>query len=124
LEKIFANRILALRNEQELRMLKKIGILSVSPMYFTRYHAANLIDGLQQAVNQVFWSSVPLIVGFVSFAAAAYVGEKPLTADVIFPAISLFLMLGFPLGMVSCRPINFLHSWGTSTYLSTWAWSG
>jgi len=40
-------------------------------------------------------------VAFSSFAVAAITGEKPLTSDVIFPAISLFMLLGFPLAMVS-----------------------
>lgn len=43
---------------------------------------------------------MPLLVAFGSFATAAYTGSKSLTADVIFPCISLFNLLQFPLAMV------------------------
>jgi hypothetical protein len=44
---------------------------------------------------------VTVLVAFSSFATAAKVSSKPLTSDVIFPAISLFMLLQFPLAMVS-----------------------
>lgn len=47
------------------------------------------------------WSGIPLLVAFSSFATAAVTSSKPLTSDVIFPAISLFMLLQFPLAMVS-----------------------
>lgn len=46
-----------------------------------------------------------VLVAFSSFATAAVVSEKPLTSDVIFPAISLFMLLTFPLAMVSTNPV-------------------
>jgi ATP-binding cassette, subfamily C (CFTR/MRP), member 1 len=49
----------------------------------------------------MFWGTIPLLVSLGSFAAAAYVRDEPLTSDVVFPAISLFLLLSFPLAMVS-----------------------
>ena len=48
------------------------------------------------------WSGIPLLVAFSSFATAALTSSKPLTSDIIFPAISLFMLLQFPLAMV-CR---------------------
>ena len=51
-------------------------------------------------------SKVPLsdcalvLVAFSSFATASVFSTRPLTADVIFPAISLFMLLQFPLAMV------------------------
>ena len=54
---------------------------------------------LTQVLSVVFWNIVPLLVAFGSFATAAYAGDVPLTADVIFPSISLFMLLSFPLGM-------------------------
>ncbi|KAF8271622.1 metal resistance protein YCF1 [Lactarius quietus] len=80
-EHAFLRRILFVRNEQELKMLKKIGIFS--------------------AMNATLWSGIPLLVAFSSFASAASVSSKPLTSDVIFPAISLFMLLQFPLAMVA-----------------------
>jgi len=41
-----------------------------------------------------------VIVAFSSFATASVFSSRPLTADVIFPAISLFMLLQFPLAMV------------------------
>lgn len=42
-----------------------------------------------------------VLVAFSSFAAAAAATTgKPLTSDIIFPAISLFMLLQFPLAMV------------------------
>ncbi|CAE6457349.1 unnamed protein product [Rhizoctonia solani] len=75
-EDSFIRRILTVRNEQELKMLRKIG-----------------------AVSTTLWTGIPLLVAFGSFATAAYTGGKPLTADVIFPCISLFNLLQFPLAM-------------------------
>lgn len=46
------------------------------------------------------WTGIPLLVAFASFATAAVVSPRPLTSDVIFPAISLFMLLQFPLAMV------------------------
>ena len=47
-----------------------------------------------------FWSGIPLVVAFSSFATVAIVSSRPLTSDLIFPAISLFMLLQFPLEMV------------------------
>ncbi|CAE7095301.1 unnamed protein product [Rhizoctonia solani] len=78
-EDSFIRRILTVRNEQELKMLRKIGVTT--------------------AVSTTLWTGIPLLVAFGSFATAAYTGGKPLTADVIFPCISLFNLLQFPLAM-------------------------
>ncbi|CAE6428317.1 unnamed protein product [Rhizoctonia solani] len=80
-EDTFIRRILTLRNDQELKMLKKIGITS--------------------ALNNTLWAGVPILVSFGSFATAAYTGSTPLTADIIFPCISLFNLLQMPLGMAA-----------------------
>ncbi|KAI9464554.1 P-loop containing nucleoside triphosphate hydrolase protein [Lactarius psammicola] len=80
-EHAFLRRILFVRNEQELKMLKKIGIYS--------------------AMNTTLWGGIPLLVAFSSFATAATISSKPLTSDVIFPAISLFMLLQFPLAMAA-----------------------
>lgn len=53
------------------------------------------------------WSGIPLLVAFSSFATAAITSPKPLTSDIIFPAISLFMLLQFPLAMV-CRKNNII----------------
>ncbi|KAF8703060.1 ABC transporter transmembrane region, partial [Rhizoctonia solani] len=78
-EDSFIRRVLTVRNEQELKMLRKIGVTT--------------------AVSTTLWAGIPLLVAFGSFATAAYTGERPLTADVIFPCIALFNLLQFPLAM-------------------------
>ncbi|KAG8965978.1 hypothetical protein FRC03_012713 [Tulasnella sp. 419] len=77
-ENAFEQMVTTVRNE-ELSMLRRIGIVS--------------------ALTMVLWGSVPMLVALATFATAAYAGPKPLTADVIFPAIALFNLLQFPLGV-------------------------
>ncbi|KAI3619753.1 metal resistance protein ycf1 [Moniliophthora roreri] len=86
----FMRRIFHTRNEEELVMLKKIGIVT--------------------SFNTMLWSGIPLLVAFSSFAVAAATSDTPLTADVIFPAISLFLLLQFPLAMFSQVTSNIIES--------------
>lgn len=66
------------RNEKELKNLKKIGIF--------------------QAGNQFIFNSTPFMVSCSTFALfiVAYNG-KPLSTDIVFTALSLFNLLGFPL---------------------------
>ncbi|KAK0202906.1 P-loop containing nucleoside triphosphate hydrolase protein [Desarmillaria ectypa] len=78
-EYAFLRKILTVRNEKELKMLRKIGIAT--------------------SLNMMLWTGIPLLVAFSSFAVAAITSSKPLTSDVIFPAISLFMLLQFPLAM-------------------------
>ncbi|KAJ3872855.1 multidrug resistance-associated ABC transporter [Lentinula edodes] len=86
----FVRKILQVRNEQELVMLKKLGIVT--------------------SLNQMLWGGIPLLVAFSSFAVAATVSSKPLTSDVIFPSISLFMLLQFPLAMFSQVTSNVIES--------------
>lgn len=44
-----------------------------------------------------------VLVAFSSFAVASTFSDIPLTSDRIFPSISLFMLLSFPLAMVSLR---------------------
>ena len=53
-----------------------------------------------QSIQTMIWQAIPLLVSFGSFVVAAYIYPKPLTSDIVFPAISLFLLLSFPLAMV------------------------
>ncbi|KAF9054322.1 metal resistance protein YCF1 [Panaeolus papilionaceus] len=80
-EYTFMPRILDVRNHQEVVLLKKFCFLV--------------------AGSVALWGGIPLLVSFGSFAVAAYTSSTPLTPDVIFPSISLFMLLQFPLGMIS-----------------------
>jgi ATP-binding cassette subfamily C (CFTR/MRP) protein 1 len=79
-ENAFTRHILAVRNDKEIRMLRKYGIAT--------------------ALNTTLWSGIPLLVSFSSFIVAARASGKPLTSDVIFPAIALFQLLSFPLAVL------------------------
>ncbi|KAF8892115.1 multidrug resistance-associated ABC transporter [Infundibulicybe gibba] len=86
----FIRKISETRNNHELKMLRKIGIVT--------------------ALNTALWAGIPLLVAFSSFATAALVSAKPLTSDVIFPAISLFMLLQFPLAMISQVTSNIIEA--------------
>lgn len=57
----------------------------------------------------MLWGGIPSIVAFSSFAVAAATLDRPLTADIIFPAMSLFMLLQFPLAMVT--PFSYTHGY-------------
>lgn len=80
-EKAFAEKVLSARNDQELRMLRKIGIC--------------------QSISNLFWSSTPFLVAFATFASFVVTSKRPLTSEIIFPAISLFQLLSFPMAVFS-----------------------
>jgi ATP-binding cassette subfamily C (CFTR/MRP) protein 1 len=68
------------RNNKELVMLRKMGYLSSS--------------------SNFLWSFTPFLVAFSSFALFSTISGKPLTSDIVFPAITLFSLLGFPLAVL------------------------
>ncbi|BFZ53008.1 ATP-binding cassette glutathione S-conjugate transporter ycf1 [Savitreella phatthalungensis] len=79
-EKTFLQRLFQVRNERELKMLKKIGVL--------------------QATFNFTWSTAPMLVSCSTFAVYALVTKRPLTTDVVFPALTLFNLLAFPLAVL------------------------
>jgi len=95
-ENTFIRRISEVRNNQELKILRKIGFVAVN----LSFSALQFTYWFSQAGNLALWSGIPLLVAFSSFATAAVTSSKPLTSDIIFPAISLFNLLQFPLAMV------------------------
>ncbi|KAL1677546.1 P-loop containing nucleoside triphosphate hydrolase protein [Schizophyllum commune] len=86
----FMRKILEVRNNLEMKMLKRIGIVT--------------------SLSNTLWSGIPLIVALSSFATAAAVYPKPLTADIIFPAMSLFMLLQFPLAMFAQVTSNIIEA--------------
>lgn len=77
-ENPYKSKLNYVRNEKELKNLKKIGIF--------------------QAGNQFIFNSTPYMVSCSTFALfiIAY-QDTPLTTDIVFTALSLFNLLGFPL---------------------------
>lgn len=80
-EQAFSEKVLNVRNHQELTMLKRIGY--------------------NNAFSFFFWSSTPFMVAFGTFAVYAMTSKSPLTSDKVFPAITLFQLLSFPLAVFS-----------------------
>ncbi|KAI8093508.1 multi drug resistance-associated protein MRP [Halteromyces radiatus] len=78
-ESAFFEKISFIRNDLELAMLKKIGVLS--------------------AVQNFTWTSIPFLVSLSSFALFVMTADRPLTSEIAFVAISLFSLLQFPLAV-------------------------
>lgn len=73
----FANRIGHIRNDRELVTLRKTGAL--------------------QVVSSFIGSVTPFLVACSAFAVRVLVQRKPLTTEIVFPAIALFQLLASPL---------------------------
>ena len=80
-EKAFAEKVLNARNNDELALLRRIGLLG--------------------AASNFFWTSTPFLVAFATFSTFVATSGKPLTSEIIFPAISLFQLLSFPMAVFS-----------------------
>ncbi|KAI1318942.1 hypothetical protein EDD11_005376 [Mortierella claussenii] len=78
-EGTFLQKVLTVRNDYELATMKKIGYLS--------------------AVQSFTWACTPFLVSLATFSVYALVMKRPMTTDIVFPAISLFNLLQFPLSM-------------------------
>lgn len=80
-ETAFANKVFDARNNMELTMLRRIGIV--------------------QSASNFFWSTTPFLVAFATFSSFVFTADRPLTPDIIFPALSLFTLLAFPMSVFS-----------------------
>ena len=80
-EQAFAAKVFDARNNNELRQLRKIGIV--------------------QAASSFLWTSTPFLVAFATFATFVLSSCRPLTSEIIFPAISLIQLLSYPMAMFS-----------------------
>ncbi|KAF9972607.1 hypothetical protein BGZ73_004232 [Actinomortierella ambigua] len=78
-ENTFLQKVLTVRNDQELAMMKKIGYLT--------------------AFQSFTWATTPFLVSLSTFAVYALVMKEPMTADIVFASIALFNLLQFPLSM-------------------------
>lgn len=73
----FMNRIGHIRNDQELATLRKIGTI--------------------QAVSSFTGSVAPFLVACSTFSVYVLTQKKPLTTEIVFPALTLFHLLTSPL---------------------------
>ncbi|KAK2749837.1 hypothetical protein FQN57_005251 [Myotisia sp. PD_48] len=78
--KAFMTKLNHVRNDLELNTLRKIGAT--------------------QAFANFTWSSTPFIVSCSTFAIFVLVSDKPLTTEIVFPALTLFNLLTFPLAIL------------------------
>ncbi|CAN6675143.1 metal resistance protein Ycf1p [Trichomonascus vanleenenianus] len=76
----FMERLNEVRNNLELETLKEIG--------------------LNSAITTFLWSCAPFLVSCSTFAVFVYTQDRPLTTDIVFPALTLFNLLSFPLAVV------------------------
>ena len=76
----FMKKLNYVRNEQELVTLRKIGAT--------------------QAFASFTWSSTPFLVSCSTFAVFVFTKNTPLTTDIVFPALTLFNLLTFPLAIL------------------------
>ncbi|KAI7818635.1 P-loop containing nucleoside triphosphate hydrolase protein [Gamsiella multidivaricata] len=79
-ENTLLQKILTVRNEFELKMMKKMGYIS--------------------SVQMFTWASTPFLVSLTNFSVYTLIMKKTLTTDVLFAAIALFNLLQFPLSML------------------------
>ncbi|KAG9239762.1 P-loop containing nucleoside triphosphate hydrolase protein [Amylocarpus encephaloides] len=76
----FMQKLNYVRNDQELKTLRKIGAA--------------------QAVANFTWSTTPFLVSCSTFAVFVLTKKTPLTTEIVFPALTLFNMLTFPLAIL------------------------
>ncbi|KAF3930045.1 hypothetical protein ABW19_dt0202750 [Dactylella cylindrospora] len=56
--------------------------------------------GVTQAFANFTWSTTPFLVSCITFTTFVLVQDKPLTTEIVFPALTLFNLLTFPLAML------------------------
>mgnify|MGYP002477602325 CR=1 FL=1 len=121
-EDSFAQRLFDVRNNKELRMLKKMGAsralcLSASSALSSSKCSGVLTlppprplslppAGYLSASSNFLWSFTPFAVAFTTFALFSTISGKPLTSEIVFPAITLFQLLGFPLAVRPSRLLS------------------
>lgn len=76
----FMNKLNYVRNDMELKNLRKIGA--------------------GQAFANFTWSTTPFLVSCSTFAVFVWTRDIPLTTEIVFPALTLFNLLTFPLAIL------------------------
>jgi ATP-binding cassette, subfamily C (CFTR/MRP), member 1 len=76
----FMHKLNYVRNDLELKTLRKIGAA--------------------QSVANFTWSTTPFLVSCSTFTVFVLTNDTPLTTDIVFPALTLFNLLTFPLAIL------------------------
>ena len=78
------------RNDKELKNLKRMGCT--------------------MAVASFQFNIVPFLVSCSTFAVFVYTEDRPLSTDLVFPALALFNLLSFPLAVVPNAISSFIEA--------------
>ncbi|KAJ5104843.1 hypothetical protein NUU61_002190 [Penicillium alfredii] len=76
----FMNKLSHIRNDLELNTLRKIGAT--------------------QSIANFTWMSTPFLVSCSTFSVFVLTSDRPLTTEIVFPALTLFNLLTFPLSIL------------------------
>ncbi|KAJ5191465.1 Metal resistance protein YCF1 [Penicillium cinerascens] len=76
----FMNKLSHIRNDLELNTLRKIGAT--------------------QSIANFTWQSTPFLVSCSTFTVFVLTSDRPLTTEIVFPALTLFNLLTFPLSIL------------------------
>ncbi|KKK26753.1 hypothetical protein ARAM_007040 [Aspergillus rambellii] len=76
----FMNKLSHIRNDLELNTLRKIGAT--------------------QSIANFTWQSTPFLVSCSTFTVFVLIDDRPLTTSIVFPAMTLFNLLTFPLAIL------------------------
>lgn len=76
----FMDKLNEIRNDRELHTLRKIGAVT--------------------AVANFTWSTTPFFVSCLTFGIFVLVNDRPLSTELVFPALTLFNLLTFPLAVL------------------------
>ncbi|GMM34012.1 ATP-binding cassette glutathione S-conjugate transporter [Saccharomycopsis crataegensis] len=68
------------RNDKELKNMAQISVF--------------------KAINMSMWNMIPFFVSCSTFIGFIKIYDQPLTTDIVFPALALFNLLGFPLNVI------------------------
>lgn len=79
-ENAFVSKLSHIRNDLELVTLKNIGTYTAASVFL--------------------WQTAPFFVSCSTFALFVFTQDRPLTSDIVFPALTLFNLLSFPLGVI------------------------
>lgn len=89
-EKPYMEKLRHVRNDLELQNLKIMGIYS--------------------AISSFLWACAPFLVSCSTFGLFVYTSGIPLSTDIVFPALSLFNLLTFPLAMLPQAITNLVEA--------------
>lgn len=89
-ENPYKEKLMDVRNNKELNNLRKTGIF--------------------QAIGSFQFNIAPFLVSCSTFGVFVLTQDKPLSADLVFPALSLFNLLSFPLAVIPMAITSLVES--------------